>query len=110
MAKERKQRRALRQAESQRLQQEHARLQARRAKRQELWRRLSFHEFRRRSSGRVLARRSQGERAFVGVMTVLVLFVVWSLAPSLALKIALSLLFILALPVLVIVAFDRRNS
>lgn len=109
-AKVRKQRRAQRLAESQRRQEQEATRAARRLRRRELWRRLTLHGLRQRSSGRLFARRSRGERAFIAVLAVFVLFVIWTLVPSLALKVALSLLFLLALPVLVIVALDRRGS
>ncbi|WP_162907006.1 hypothetical protein [Allorhizocola rhizosphaerae] len=110
MAKVRKQRRAERELRMQAAREQEAARAAKRLRRRELWRRVTLQKLRQRSSGRLFARRSPGQRAFVGVLALLILVVIWSVVPSLALKVALSLLFMLALPVLVIVAFDRRGS
>jgi hypothetical protein len=102
--------RAQRRAERERKQREALEYNARRLRRKMFWRKVTLHEARRRSSGRLFARRSRGERALIGVVTALSLIVIWSVMPSLGLKVLLSLLLLLALPVLVIVAFDRRNG
>ena len=101
--------RAQRRAERERKQRQALEYNAKRLRRRMFWRKVTLHEMRRRSSGRLFARRSRGERALIGVIAVLTLVVIWTALPSLALKVMLSLLFLLALPVLVIVAFDRRN-
>lgn len=110
MAKVRKARREEREQRHAQLLRERAREEAVRRKRRDLWRRLTFHDLRHRGRGRLFARRSPGERAFAAVTAVLMLVVIWNVVPSVAMRVALSLLFLLALPVLVIVAFDRRNS
>jgi len=102
--------RAQRRAERERKQRQALEYNAKRLRRRMFWRKVTLHEMRRRSSGRLFARRSRGERALIGVIAVLTLVVIWTVLPSLALKVMLSLLFLLALPVLVIVAFDRRNG
>jgi hypothetical protein len=102
--------RAMRRAERERRQREALERQAKRSRRRRFWRKVTFHDMRRRSSGRLFARRSRGERAVIGVVGLLALIIIWTVVSSLALKVALSLLFLLALPVLVIVAFDRRGS
>jgi hypothetical protein len=110
VSKERKLRRAAREAEHQQLLAARARADARRRTLRGWWRRISWYELRQRRTGRLFARRSAGERALVAVAVVGVLFVIWKLVPSLALSVALTLLLLLSLPVLVIVAFDRRSS
>ena len=102
--------RAQRRAERERKQRQALEYNAKRLRRRMFWRKVTLHEVRRRSSGRLFARRSRGERAVIGVVAVLVLVVIWTALPSVGLKVMLSLLFLLALPVLVIVAFDRRNG
>jgi hypothetical protein len=102
--------RRMRRAERERRQREALELQAKRARRRAFRRRITLYEWRRRSSGRLFVRRSRGERAFIAAAGLVILFVIWTAVPSLALKVALSLLLALALPVLIIIAFDRRSS
>ncbi|HZM81315.1 MAG TPA: hypothetical protein VFC19_36780 [Candidatus Limnocylindrales bacterium] len=102
--------RAQRRAERERKQKEALEYNAKRLRRRMLWRKVTLHEMRRRSSGRLFARRSRGERALIGVVGLLSLVIIWTVVPSMALKVLLSLLLLLALPALVIVAFDRRNG
>ncbi len=102
--------RAQRRAERERKQKEALEYNAKRLRRRMFWRKVTLHGMRRRSNGRLFARRSRGERAVIGVVGVLTLVVIWTALPSLALKVMLSLLFLLALPVLIIVAFDRRSG
>jgi hypothetical protein len=102
--------RALRRAERERRQREALERNAKRLRRKLFWRKVTLHDMRRRSRGRLFARRSRGERALIGVVGVLALIVIWTAVSSWALKVALSLLLVLVLPVLVIVAFDRRGS
>jgi hypothetical protein len=81
------------------------RREAGRARRRALVRRLTPKE-RRRSW--LLARRSSGERAFIAGAALGLLGLIWCLVDPLSLRIAFSLLLIVALPVLVTMAFDRK--
>jgi hypothetical protein len=56
----------------------------------------------------LLARRSPGQRAATVAFLVLGLAAIWYLVEPVPLRIGLTLLLILTLPVLVIVIFDRR--
>ena len=102
--------RARRRAERERKQREALEFNAKRLRRKMFWRRLTLHEMRRRSSGRLFARRSRGERAVIGVIGLLSVVAIWTVTPSLGFKVLLTLLLLLATPVLVIVAFDRKGS
>jgi Flp pilus assembly protein TadB len=106
----RAQRRAEREARIQAAQAKEARRQAWRRRRRTAWRKLTLHELRRRSSGSLLARRSRGQRAIIGIFALVALLVIWTAVHSTALSIALTVLLVLALPVLVIVAFDKRST
>jgi len=106
LAKERALRRAAREAEAERLRAARARAEARRRRRRQLVRRLTPQ---RRRTGRLFARRSRGERAGIGVVTLLLLGVVWWLVDDLALRLVLTVLGLLCLPALVIVALGRRT-
>ena len=108
MSKERKRRREIREAENRRVLERNARIDARRAGRKALWRRLTLHEWRQRSNG-TLTTRSRAQWAIIVTLALLLLFLIWKLVASVALSIALTLLLVLAMPVLVIVAFDRRS-
>ncbi|MEU7822350.1 hypothetical protein [Catellatospora sp. NPDC049133] len=110
MSKERKLRREAREAAARQAVAAEERRAARRLARRAFWRRISLYELRIRRTGRLSARRSAAERAGVAIVTALALFVIWTLVPSTALAVALSLLLALTLPVFVIVAFDRRSS
>jgi hypothetical protein len=109
VSKERKLRRAEREAEQQRLLAKQARKEARRLARREFWRKISWYELRRRRVGK-LARHSQGERAVLLTLVVFALVLIWLLVPQLALRIALTLLLVLLTPVFAVLAFDRRSS
>jgi hypothetical protein len=102
--------RAQRRAERERKQRQALEFNAKRLRRKMFWRKVTLHEMRRRSSGRLFARRSRGERALIGVVGVLSLVVIWTVTLSTGFKVLLTLMLLLALPVLVIVAFDRRGS
>jgi hypothetical protein len=102
--------RAQRRAERERRQRQALEFNAKRLRRKMFWRKVTLHEARRRSSGRLFARRSRGERALIGVVGLLGLIIIWTVVSPTALKVLLTLLLVLALPVLVIVAFDRRGS
>jgi hypothetical protein len=71
---------------------------------------LTLFETRQRNRGSLLARRSRGQRAIIVVFALVALFVIWWGVHSTALSIALTVLLVLALPVLVIVAFDKRST
>jgi Flp pilus assembly protein TadB len=109
VSKERKLRRAEREAEQERLLAAAARKDARRLARRERWRKISLYELRQRRSGR-LARHSNGERALLLTLVAFGLVLIWLLAPHLALRIALTLLLLLLVPVFSVLAFDRRSS
>jgi hypothetical protein len=102
--------RAQRRAERERKQREALAFNARRLRRRRFWRKVTLHGMRQRNNGRLFARRSRGERALIGIVGLLSLVVIWTAVPALALKVLLTLLLLLALPVLVIVAFDRRGA
>ncbi len=110
MAKQRAARRAEREAAHQKLVAKRARQEERRRGRRELWRKATFHEARRRSTGTLFARRNRGQRAIIGLFAVVGLVLIWQLVHSLALQIALTALLALALPVFVIVVFDKRST
>ena len=64
---------------------------------------------RRRRTGRLLVRRSRAQRASIAVLTVVVLGAVWLWVPSLALRTVLTAVLLLALPMFVVIALDRRS-
>jgi hypothetical protein len=105
VSKERARRRAER--EALRAAQEAARLrrERRRALRKALLARLTPKVGRR---AWLLGRRHPGQRIALAVIAVGALASIWYLVDPLVLKIAFSLLFLLLLPVLAVVAFDRR--
>lgn len=80
----------------------------RRNRRRAVLRRLRPKPPSRGRTGKMYARRSRGERAAIAVAGLVVLGVVWLLVDSLALRIGLTALVILAAPALIIVALDRR--
>ncbi|WDZ84319.1 hypothetical protein [Micromonospora cathayae] len=106
MSKERARLRAAREAERERQQAVRARRVARRDRRRALVRRLTP---RRRRTGRLLARRSRGERAGIVVLTLAVLALIWTLVPDPALRVLLIVLLLLVLPAIVVIALDRRT-
>jgi Flp pilus assembly protein TadB len=112
MSKQRAARRAAREAEEAKLRAKRARQVARRARGRALRTAVDPRRaYRRvvpdRRTGR-LGRRSSGERFVITTMTVIALAAVWFLIDSLALRIAFTLLAVVAVPVAVVVAFDRR--
>ncbi|MFI7605155.1 hypothetical protein ACIBTV_08520 [Micromonospora sp. NPDC049366] len=107
MSKERARRRAAREAELARERAVRRRRVVRRERRRALVRRLTPRA-RRRSAGR-LARYSRGERAAIVLLTLAALFLIWSLVDDLALRVALAVLLLLALPAIVVIALDRRT-
>ncbi len=106
MAKERALRRAAREAEATKLRARRARALARRQRRRALVVRLTPQ---RRRTGRLLVRRSRGQRAGIAVVTLVLLALVWFLVDDIALRMVLTVLGLLCLPALVIVALGRRT-
>ena len=107
MSKERARRRAEREAVRAATEAKRARKAGRRARRRALLSRLTPPDRRR---AWLLARRSPGQRAAVIGVGLCLLAAIWYLTESWPTRIGLSLLALLALPVLVIVTFDRRKA
>jgi Flp pilus assembly protein TadB len=108
VSKERARRRAVREAEAAVARARRARAVARRERRRAFVRRLTPRLPDRRT-GRLFARRNRAQRAVVGALTVLAALLVWLLVDSLALRLALITVLLLALPALVVIAFGRRT-
>ncbi|MBQ1050338.1 hypothetical protein KBX50_17905 [Micromonospora sp. C51] len=106
MSKERAQRRAAREAEAARQRVLRERATARRTRRRALVRRV-VPTVRRGRTGR-LPRYSRGERATIVALTLAAITLIWVLVPDLALRVGLILLLLLVLPVIVVIALDRR--
>lgn len=107
MSKERARRRAERLAVAERERAARQRLVARRERRRALLRRLTPRLPRRRT-GHLLARRSRGERAAIIVTSMVAVSAIWALVDDVALRLGLVVLLLLALPVVVVIALDRR--
>lgn len=107
MSKERARRRAARLAEAERQRAARARREARRQRRRVLLRRLRPRPAGR--TGRLLARRSRGERATVAALSLGAGLIIWLVVDNLALRLALLALLILVLPAVVVIALDRRT-
>ncbi|MGE5831055.1 MAG: hypothetical protein ACM30G_22225 [Micromonosporaceae bacterium] len=105
MSRERARRRAEREAARARAEAIRLRVANRRARRRALLRRLAPPERRR---AWLLGRRSPGQRAAAAGVALGLLALVWYLIDAWPTRIGLSLLVLLLLPVLVVVAFDRR--
>lgn len=103
MSKERARRRAQRIAETR------ARVEAaaRRERRRAAIRRLR-PRFPRRRTGRLYVRRSRGQRAAIVAVGTLVVGLTWYHIDSLAARVAVTALVLLALPAFVIITLDRR--
>ncbi|MGC5051937.1 hypothetical protein ACLQ2S_10860 [Micromonospora sp. DT48] len=106
MSKERARRRAVREAEAARQRVLRERAAARRARRRALVRRV-VPTVRRGRTGR-LPRYSRGERATIVALTLAAIVLIWLLVPDLALRVGLILLLLLVLPVIVVIALNRR--
>jgi Flp pilus assembly protein TadB len=106
VSKERARRRAERLVVLEREKAARARRVTRRQRRRELVRRLTP---RRGRSGR-LYRRSRAERAGIAVVPLLAIAAIWLFVPDLGLRIVLSLMIVIALPVLVVVILGRRAA
>lgn len=111
MSKERARRRAERLVTVERDRARRARRVSRRLRRKALLRRLSPAEMaaRRRRTGRLLARRSRGQRAGIVVLPLVAVAAVWYFVAEPALRLILIVLLVLVLPAVVVVALDRRS-
>ncbi|HET8662216.1 MAG TPA: hypothetical protein VFM55_24940 [Micromonosporaceae bacterium] len=107
MSKERARRRADRLAAAQRQRAAREAAAARRQRRRALLRRLTPRRPDRRT-GRLFARRTRAERAGIAVAGGGVLFLVWTLVDSMALRVGLTALVLVAAPALVVLTLDRR--
>jgi Flp pilus assembly protein TadB len=106
VSKERARRREEREAARAVAEAKRARLELRRARRRALWKRVRP---RRRRVAWGLGRRSSGQRAAVAGVGIAALLLIWYFVESWSARIALSLLVLLALPVLAVVTFDRKG-
>jgi len=106
VSKERARRREEREAARAVAEAKRARLELRRARRRALWKRVRP---RRRRVAWGLGRRSPGQRAAVAGVGIAALLLIWYFVESWSARIALSLLVLLALPVLAVVTFDRKG-
>jgi hypothetical protein len=104
VSRERALRRAAREAEQLKLRQRRARSEARRAGRRRIATRV--RGMRPGRTGRI-GRRNRSQRAVIVLSLIVGLLLIWTQADSTALSVGLSLLLVLALPVLVVLAFDR---
>jgi hypothetical protein len=107
VSRERAQRRAVREAELAVVRAKRARLVARRDRRRALARRLRPRLPDRRT-GRLFARRTPAQRAAVAAVTVAAVGLIWLKIDSLETRIALTVVVGVALPVFVVLVFDRR--
>ena len=105
MSKERARRRAEREAARAIAEAKRLRLERRRARWRQLVRRLKPPDRRR---AWLLGRRSAGQRAVIAGIAIGLLWMVWYLVESWPVRIGLSFLVVLALPVVVVMMFDRR--
>jgi Flp pilus assembly protein TadB len=105
VSKERARRRAERQAERAAAEVRQRRVAGRRARRRALMVKVMPRPTRR---AWLLARRSPGQRALAAGVAIGLLWAIWYLVPPWPLRIGLSLLVALLLPVFVILTFDRR--
>jgi Flp pilus assembly protein TadB len=105
MSKERARLRAEREAARAVADAKRRRVEQRRTRRREMLRRMTPKPRRR---AWLLGRRSPGQRFVIVLAAVAVLLAIWYFIDPLVLRIAFSLLFVLLLPVLATVAFDRR--
>jgi Flp pilus assembly protein TadB len=108
VSKERARRRAERLVVAERERVARARATVRRQRRRAFVRRITRRP-RRGRTGRLFVRRSRGQRAAIAVVTLVALTSVWLWVGNPALRIILTALVLLALPVFVVVALDRRS-
>jgi len=106
VSKERARRRAEREAAQAVAQAARLRRERRRASRRALVKRITPRRSRR---AWLLGRRNPAQRGVVALFGVGGLILIWYVVGPLVLRIALSLLLLLMLPVLAVVAFDRKG-
>ncbi|MGA3527073.1 hypothetical protein [Melissospora conviva] len=107
MSKERARRRAEREAVAERERAARRRVVRRRERRRALLRRLTpAWPFGR--TGRLYARRSPRQRAAIAASVVVAIGAIWYLVPDPALRLLLTLLLLLGLPVIIVITLDRR--
>jgi hypothetical protein len=107
VSKERARRRAVRLAEAEATRAKRQRAVLRRQRRRALLRRLR-PTLPDRRTGRLFARRSRAQRAGIGIAAVVCLGFVWFGIDSLATRIALTALIVIATPALTVLVYDRR--
>jgi len=107
VSKERARRRAARLVEAEAARVKRQRAVLRRQRRRALLRRLR-PTLPDRRTGRLFARRSPAQRAGIGIGALVALGLVWFWIDSLATRIALTALIIIATPALTVVVYDRR--
>jgi hypothetical protein len=103
MSKERARRRALVELERAERAARRERAERRRAQVRRMVPRLS-----RRRTGKLFARRTRSQRAAIATGVLVALVLVWSLVDSLATRIGLTALVVVATPTLVVLTLDRR--
>ncbi|NUT42181.1 MAG: hypothetical protein HOV86_19575 [Thermoactinospora sp.] len=109
MSKERAQRRAQREAERAEAARRNEERMARRSRRRALTQRLTPKPVRIARQGGVLARRRRVQNAVVALAFVLVQVLAWLVWGSWGISLAVLVLSVLFVPVIVTLAFDRRN-
>ncbi|HYN96888.1 MAG TPA: hypothetical protein VES42_23855, partial [Pilimelia sp.] len=62
-----------------------------------------------RRTGRLLPRRTRGQRAGIAVFALVAAGAIWLYVDGLGMRLALTVLLVLALPALVVLALDRRT-
>ncbi len=107
MSKERARRRAQRLAEAEAARAKRQRVALRRQRWRALRRRLRPRLPDRRT-GRLFARRSPAQRAGISIVALVTLGFVWLGIDSLATRIALTALIVIATPALTVLVYDRR--
>jgi hypothetical protein len=107
VSKERARLRAERAAVVEREKSKRARRVARRLRRQALLRNLKPR--RRHRTGRLLVRRSRGQRLGIVLLPILAVMAVWLLVPEPALRLVLIAMIILVLPAVVVIVLGRRS-
>jgi hypothetical protein len=107
VSKERARLRAQRTAVAEREKAARARRVSRRLRRQQLLRALKPR--RRRRTGRLLVRRSRGQRIGIVVLPILAVAAVWFLVDDPALRLVLLAMLVLVLPAVVVVVLGRRS-
>ncbi|WP_033346088.1 hypothetical protein [Catenuloplanes japonicus] len=109
MSKERALRRTARLADAEHKRAARAAVASRRQKRKDITHKLT-PKLPDRRTGRLQPRRTATQRAAIVMLTLLSVMVVWYLVDDLVMRLIIVLVLILALPALIVIALDRRNS